>query len=96
MITKMVCTVHYILSPLKSRIIGMGLGLLFLTFLIGLTWIFGFLLYSQSIVTLIFTICNDLQGFVIFIERCTSEKDKNFTKGFVQIPCKCLSIYTLI
>jgi len=50
-----------------------------LTFLLGLTWITGFLLYSEYIaMAYIFTIVNGLQGVVIFIDRCIiNEKIRN-------------------
>jgi len=50
-------------------------GVFFLTFLLGITWVFGFLLFSDLIVfAFIFTIANGLQGVVIFIERCILNK----------------------
>lgn len=42
-----------------------------LTCLLGLTWIIGFLLYTESeAVAYIFTILNGLQGVFIFTDRC--------------------------
>ena len=42
-----------------------------LTFLLGVTWMTGFLFFSESIVfAFVFTIANGLQGVVIFIDRC--------------------------
>ena len=42
-----------------------------LTCLLGLTWITGFLLYTESeAVAYIFTIINGLQGVFIFTDRC--------------------------
>jgi len=42
-----------------------------LTFLLGLTWITGFLLLTDLLVfAFIFTIANGLQGVVILIDRC--------------------------
>lgn len=49
----------------------MSVRVLSLTFLLGLTWITGFLLVTDLIVfAFAFTIANGLQGVVIFIDRC--------------------------
>jgi len=42
-----------------------------LTCLLGLTWLTGFLLYSETTaLAFIFTIANGLQGVFIFVDRC--------------------------
>jgi len=63
-----------------------------LTFLLGLTWITGFLLYSESVaVAYIFTIANGLQGVVIFIDRCVlNKKIRNAAIATI----KCLPVLT--
>ena len=52
------------------------LGTVSLTFILGITWLFGFLFFSQESITLayVFTILNSLQGFFIFIVFCVMNK----------------------
>ncbi len=64
-----------------------------LTFLLGLTWITGFLLYSESIaMAYIFTIANGLQGVVIFIDCCVLNKK---IRHAAIATIKCLPVLTL-
>lgn len=55
------------------------LGTVSLTFILGITWLFGFLFFGQEpgqgiVFAYIFTILNSLQGFFIFISFCFLNK----------------------
>ncbi|XP_057372837.1 adhesion G protein-coupled receptor L3-like isoform X2 [Daphnia carinata] len=55
------------------------LGTVSLTFILGITWLFGFLFFGQELgqgiaFAYIFTILNSLQGFFIFISFCFLNK----------------------
>ncbi|EFX79820.1 hypothetical protein DAPPUDRAFT_34083, partial [Daphnia pulex] len=51
-------------------------GVISLTFILGITWVFGFLFFGQGslIFAYIFTILNSLQGLFIFITFCVINK----------------------
>lgn len=51
-------------------------GTISLTFILGITWLFGFLFFGQGsmIFAYIFTILNSLQGLFIFITFCVINK----------------------
>lgn len=52
------------------------LGTASLTFVLGITWLFGFLYFNEGRMAMayIFTILNSLQGFAIFITFCILNK----------------------
>lgn len=55
------------------------LGTVSLTFILGITWLFGFLFFGKEpgqgiVFAYIFTILNSLQGFFIFILFCLRNK----------------------
>ncbi len=51
-------------------------GTFSLTFILGITWLFGFLYFNQGSLTMayVFTILNSLQGLIIFITFCVLNK----------------------
>ena len=64
------------LKSKHKKLRKMIFGIVSLTFVLGITWLFGFLYFNKgSIATAyIFTILNSLQGFVIFITFCVLNK----------------------
>lgn len=62
-------------------------GTISLTFILGITWFFGFLFFGQSsmIFAYIFTVLNSLQGLFIFITFCVLNKKvrKDLQRQFV-------------
>ncbi|XP_046446437.1 adhesion G protein-coupled receptor L3-like [Daphnia pulex] len=62
-------------------------GTISLTFILGITWVFGFLFFGQGslIFAYIFTILNSLQGLFIFITFCVINKKvrKDLRRQFI-------------
>ncbi len=59
--------------------------------LLGLTWIFGFLMIDASstlVFTYLFTICNSLQGVLFFIFHCVMNNDVS-----IECQCVCISVF---
>lgn len=52
------------------------LGTFSLTFILGITWLYGFLYFSQNSMALayVFTVLNSIQGLVIFVTFCLLNK----------------------
>jgi cytochrome c biogenesis protein CcdA len=63
------------------------MGSISLTFILGITWVFGFLYFGQGtmIFAYVFTILNSLQGLFIFITLCVMSKKvrKDLVRQFV-------------
>ncbi|XP_046446417.1 adhesion G protein-coupled receptor L3-like [Daphnia pulex] len=63
------------------------MGSISLTFILGITWVFGFLYFGQGtmIFAYVFTILNSLQGLFIFITLCVMNKKvrKDLVRQFV-------------
>ena len=49
---------------------------------LGITWSFGFLTYisSTTLFHYLFTVCNTLQGFIIFVNFCIIDAEVSFLK----------------
>lgn len=80
------------------------LGTVSLTFILGITWLFGFLFFGQEpgqgiVFAYIFTILNSLQGFFIFISFCFLNKQvrTDLHRQIVNHPvCKSFYSYLLL